>query len=183
RSGLNSLVKAKGHILETICLPTLRAVALLLWLALSWFSSDAVIIELDAAEAFKHLRVSVLDEEFMYNCAPGSKTLYRHLRLAFGCISSPLWWVRAFSCINRILCVALQVKCIAYIDDTSFISNRSSAFEHFVSIILFYSAVGVLSELRKAGVSPSPRLLGFQCHLANQQIDIPADKLAGIVEL
>ncbi|KAF4681489.1 hypothetical protein FOZ60_012055 [Perkinsus olseni] len=183
RSGLNTLIKMRQHMVETICLPTMRAVALLLSLALSWFSADAVIIELDAKEAFKHLRISSLDEVFVYNCAPGSKTLYRHLRLAFGCISSPLLWVRAFSLVNRVLCAALQLQCIAYIDDTSFISNSQRAFEDLVAIVLFHTAVGVISELRKARVSRTPRLLGFQCDLSKEQIDIPQDKLSGIAEL
>ncbi|KAF4651328.1 hypothetical protein FOL46_000381, partial [Perkinsus olseni] len=140
-------------------------------------SGSWLIIELDAKEAFKHLRISSLDEVFVYSCAPGSKTLYRHLRLAFGCISSPLLWV------NRVLCAALQLQCIAYIDDTSFISNSQRAFDDLVAIVLLHTAVGVISELRKARASRTPRLLGFQCDLSKEQIDIPQDKLSGIAEL
>ncbi|KAF4678688.1 hypothetical protein FOZ60_016253, partial [Perkinsus olseni] len=184
RSGLNTLIKMRQHMVETICLPTMRAVALLLSLALSWFSADAVIIELDAKEAFKHLRISSLDEVFVYNCAPGSKTLYRHLRLAFGCISSPLLWVRAFSLVNRVLCAALQLQCIAYIDDTSFYLQFPACLPKTSSPSCFSTPQSESSQnSARPGVSRTPRLLGFQCDLSKEQIDIPQDKLSGIAEL
>ncbi|KAF4703566.1 hypothetical protein FOZ62_023334 [Perkinsus olseni] len=170
RSGVNDLIKGSGNLEDTASLPGLRAVSLVVSQAVEKFKVSSRFIELDASEAFRHISVHVRDRVYLYLSAvddKGERQLYRNLRIPFGLVSSPIWWIRTYSMCYRLLRAILRILCTLYVDDGVFESAAHRCFDDFISLILVSRVVGVRSELAKARISDS----------VDMKVEIPEDKI------